>query len=68
MSNSLRVRWAAIGAAVAVSLGGGTVLIASASNNVGASSFSPVVPIRVLDTRAEGKIGALDGSGDPAWF
>ena len=65
MSNSLRVRWAAIGAAVAVSLGGGTVLIASASNNVGASSFSPVVPIRVLDTRAEGKIGALDGSGDP---
>ena len=65
MSNSLRVRWAAIGAAVAVSLGGGTMLIASASNNVGASSFSPVVPIRVLDTRAEGKIGALDGLGDP---
>ena len=65
MSNSLRVRWAAIGAAVAVSLGGGTMLIADASNNVGASSFSPVVPIRVLDTRAEGKIGALDGSGDP---
>ena len=65
MSNSLRVRWAAIGAAVAVSLGGGTMLIAGASNNVGASSFSPVVPIRVLDTRAEGKIGALDGSGDP---
>ena len=65
MSSSLRVRWAAIGAAVAVSLGGGTMLIASASNNVGASSFAPVVPIRVLDTRAEGKIGALDGSGDP---
>jgi hypothetical protein len=65
MSNSLRIRWAAIGAAVAVSLGGGTMLIASASNNVGASSFSPVNPIRVLDTRAEGKIGALDGSGDP---
>ena len=65
MSNSLRVRWAAIGAAVAVSLGGGTMLIADASNNVGASSFSPIVPIRVLDTRAEGKIGALDGSGDP---
>ena len=65
MSNSLRVRWAAIGAAVAVSLGGGTMLIAGASNNVGASSFSPVDPIRVLDTRAEGKIGALDGSGDP---
>jgi hypothetical protein len=65
MSNSLRIRWAAIGAAVAVSLGGGTMLIASASNNVGASSFSPVDPIRVLDTRAEGKIGALDGSGDP---
>ena len=65
MSNILRIRWAAIGAAVAVSLGGGTMLIASASNNVGASSFSPVDPIRVLDTRAEGKIGALDGSGDP---
>jgi hypothetical protein len=65
MSNSLRIRWAAIGAAVAVSLGGGTLLIASASNNVGASSFSPVDPIRILDTRGEGKIGALDGSGDP---
>jgi hypothetical protein len=65
MSNSLRIRWAAIGAAIAVSLGGGTLLIASASNNVGASSFLPVDPIRVLDTRAEGKIGSLDGSGDP---
>ena len=65
MSNSLRIRWAAIGAAVAVSLGGGTMLIANASNNVGTSAFSPVDPIRVLDTRADGKVGALDGSGDP---
>jgi hypothetical protein len=65
MSNSLRIRWAAIGAAIAVSLGGGTMLIANASNNVGTSAFAPVDPIRVLDTRADGKVGALDGSGDP---
>jgi hypothetical protein len=64
-SNSLRIRWAAIGAAIAVSLGGGTMLIANASNNVGTSAFAPVDPIRVLDTRADGKVGALDGSGDP---
>jgi hypothetical protein len=61
----LRSRWAAIGAAVAVSLGGGVVLTADATNSVGSSTFSPVVPIRILDTRQAGKVGALDGSGDP---
>ena len=61
----VRSRFAAIGAAIAVSLGGGVVLTADASNSVGASTFSPVVPIRILDTRQVEKIGALDGSGDP---
>jgi hypothetical protein len=47
-----RVRWAAIGAAVAISLGAGGLLVASASPaESGPSSFVPVNPVRVVDTR-----------------
>ncbi len=43
-----RSRWAAIGAAVAVSLGGGAVFVANAV--VGGSTFVPIEPCRLLDT------------------
>ena len=48
-----RSRWAAVGAAVAVTLGGGTVLhyAAAAPGDIVANSFVPVSPTRILDTR-----------------
>ena len=67
MERLTRVRWAAIGAAIAVSLGGGGLIGVSASNGAGQSTYTPVTPVRIMDTRADGKVGALDvaGSGDP---
>ncbi len=51
-----RVRWAAIGAAVAVSLGGGGLLIADAA---GGTESSTVLtdPVRVLDSRDPVNVG-----------
>lgn len=48
-----RSRWAAVGAAVAVSLAGGGLLTASAApaSTGDASSTVPIVPCRLLDTR-----------------
>lgn len=46
----LRTRWAAIGAAVAVTLGAG-VGIRFVTADSGTSSFAPVTPTRILDTR-----------------
>lgn len=48
-----RSRWAAVGAAVAVTLGGGTVLhfAAAAPGDVVTASFVPITPTRILDTR-----------------
>jgi len=63
MGSLVRSRWAAIGAAVAVTLGGGGLIGVSATNGAGQSSYSPVTPVRILDTRGEGKVGALDVSG-----
>ena len=49
-----RARWSAIGAAVAVSIGaGGLITFASASSG-SASTFTPITPCRLLDTRADG--------------
>jgi hypothetical protein len=45
-----RSRWAALGAAVAVSLGAGGLSIAGALTS-SPSSFTPVTPVRVFDTR-----------------
>ncbi len=45
-----RVRWAAVGAAIAVALGGGGVFIAGAVNGP-ASSVVTIDPVRILDTR-----------------
>ncbi len=48
-----RSRWAAVGAAVAVTLGGGTVLhfALAAPGDVAPTSFVPLPPTRILDTR-----------------
>jgi hypothetical protein len=52
MSPLIRTRWAAIGAAIAVSLGAGGLSIANAAIGSGERAvFVPVTPCRVLDTR-----------------
>lgn len=50
----LRSRWAAIGAAIAVALGGGVVMVARAAESPSPTSFVPVVPCRLMDTRDPG--------------
>ena len=52
-----RSRWAAIGAAVAVTLGAGGIWTARAASP--ASSLVAIAPVRVLDTRVGGFGGAL---------
>ena len=52
----MRSRWAAIGAAVAVSLGGGGVFLASAAPSA-PSSVVTIDPVRVLDTRDPVNVG-----------
>jgi len=47
-----RSRWAAIGAAVAVTLGGGGLIGVSAATSTDPATFTPVDPVRVLDTRS----------------
>lgn len=57
--HGLRTRWAAVGAAVAVTLGAGAGLrIVGAEGE--ASAFVPVTPTRILDTRPGVDVG-LDG-------
>ena len=55
----VRSRWAAIGAAVAVTLGGGGLIGVSAASG-DASSLKTVTPTRMLDTR-EGAGGKISG-------
>ena len=50
----IRTRWAAIGAAVAVTLGGGGLFVANAADSTSDSLFHPVTPVRVMDTRVGG--------------
>jgi hypothetical protein len=53
-SGKLRTRWAAIGAACAVTLGGGTLGIVQASVSSGDRAvYVPITPVRVLDTRSD---------------
>ena len=50
----LRTRWAAIGAACAVTLGGGTLGVVQASVSSGDRAiYVPISPVRVLDTRSD---------------
>jgi hypothetical protein len=58
-----RSRWAAFGAAVAVSLGGGAVFVANAVGQE-ASSFVAIEPCRLLDTREDSPVGG-DGRIGP---
>ncbi len=53
-----RSRWAAIGAAVAVSLGAGGLAITNAASAPGGrSAFVPITPCRLFDTRSDSSIG-----------
>ncbi len=52
----LRTRWAAIGAAVAVALGGGTLFVADAASGP-ASSTITIEPVRILDSRTPTDLG-----------
>ena len=52
-----RSRWVALGAALAVLAGSGGLLSASASGSANASSFVPITPCRLLDTRAANVVG-----------
>jgi len=52
-----RTRWSAIGAAVAVVIGGGGLLGASASDSDSASVFTAIQPCRIMDTRATSTVG-----------
>ncbi|MCU1364401.1 MAG: hypothetical protein JWN39_40 [Ilumatobacteraceae bacterium] len=55
-----RSRWAAIGAAVAVSIGAGGLAITNAASAPGGrSAFVPITPCRLFDTRSDGNgVGA----------
>lgn len=60
-----RSRWAAVGAAVAVTLGSGGLFVASAAGSATESSFVPVEPTRVVDSRvAVGVAGQLSSLAD----
>jgi len=52
-----RSRWAALGAAVAISIGGGGVFLASAAPGPAESTIVNVTPVRVLDTRDPVNVG-----------
>jgi len=57
MSTTIRTRWAAIGAAVAITLGGGGIGLVSATQPDGASTLIPITPCRVIDTRPDFNVG-----------
>ncbi|MDA3033604.1 MAG: hypothetical protein O3A28_01085 [Actinomycetota bacterium] len=64
---SIRTRWAALGAAVAVSIGAGGIWHAEATSGDGVDGavLTAITPQRLLDTRGASPVGALDGSGAP---
>lgn len=57
--NLIRTRWAAIGAAIAVAVGGGGLATVSAVSSSGERAvFVPISPCRLFDTRAATTVGA----------
>ena len=52
-----RARWAAIGAAVAVSIGAGGISLTHALTTSGGNTFVPISPCRLVDTRAGSAVG-----------
>ena len=63
--HGLRTRWAAIGAAVAVTVGAGAG-IRFVTADSGASAFVPVTPTRILDTRPGVDVGLTGPFASPA--
>lgn len=63
-----RSRWAAFGAAVAVTLGGGGLVVTQAASNNGQRNvFVPITPCRLFDTRPGTLVGARNtpiGNGE----
>lgn len=56
-SAGIRTRWAALGAAVAVTMGGGAIGIARATISSGEkAAFVPITPCRLLDTRPTSQV------------
>lgn len=55
--STIRTRWAAVGAAVAITLGAGGIGLVSATNPGDAVAFVPITPCRVMDTRTEFNVG-----------
>lgn len=53
----VRTRWAAIGAAIAVTLGGGGLMIADAAADSDPSLFRSIEPCRLADFRPETNVG-----------
>ena len=53
----LRTRWSAVGAAVAVTLGAGGIGLVSATFPSDATTFVPITPCRLFDTRPEFQVG-----------
>ena len=51
-SKHIRTRWAAVGAAVAITLGAGGIGLVSATSPTGAAAYVPIEPCRLADTRA----------------
>ncbi len=47
----IRTRWAAVGAAVAITLGAGGIGLVDATSPKGASAYVPITPCRLADTR-----------------
>ncbi|NNE12435.1 MAG: hypothetical protein HKN41_09355, partial [Ilumatobacter sp.] len=68
MSSMIRTRWAAIGAAIAVTLGGVGIGLVSATAPPSATAFVPITACRVMDTRPApdtvGPRSAPLGAGD----
>ena len=60
-----RVRWAAIGAAVAITLGASGIGIARATSPDGAAAFVPITPCRLFDTRPDFQVGARSAALGP---
>ena len=69
--SAMRTRWAAIGAAVAVTLGVGGIGMVSATTPAGAVAYVPIAPCRLIDTRAASTVGTRVGplgAGEAATF
>ena len=54
---AMRTRWSALGAAIAITAGGGGLLGASAAGTGSTSTFTAIAPCRILDTRASSSVG-----------